>query len=133
MLQDFPDAGPELLAAIIRSYTKGASSYLRGGIALALNAAAPQWRSQDATVALDFLLGSGFAERDDDVRSGMVDAGEQPLSLSLVICCMSYISIYLFLGHFAIELELCSCEHVVPCMLLLDFDILGKHKERQIY
>ena len=77
-LQDFPTAGPGLLSAIVGAYTQGASVHLRGGIALALSASAPQWRSEDASVALDFLLGCGFADRDDDVRSAMVEAGAVP-------------------------------------------------------
>lgn len=75
-LQDFPEAGPQLLESIIGAYTQQASQYLRGGIAMALNSSAPQWRAQDAVVAIDFLLSFGFAEPDDNVRSSMVDAGE---------------------------------------------------------
>lgn len=75
-LQDFPSAGPDLLATMVSTHAQGASVELRSGIALALSSSAPQWQSTDATAALDFLLARGFVEQDDEVRSAMVDAGE---------------------------------------------------------
>ncbi len=74
MLQAHPEAVGEAVQRIIRSY-EGGSQQGRVGAALALRACAPQLTNQQVPIALDFLLGEGLADADDDVRGQMVTAG----------------------------------------------------------
>lgn len=48
----------------------------RSGSALALKACAEELTGEQVTNTLDFLLGHGLADHDDEVRSQMVAAGD---------------------------------------------------------
>lgn len=57
------------------AYRENGSQTARIGSALALKACAPQLNAQQVPEALDFLLGYGLADADEDVRGQMVAAG----------------------------------------------------------
>ena len=61
---------------LVAAYTApGSSAAQRSGVAQALSACAPQLDQQHVPLVLDFLLGRGLADADDDVRAQMVAAG----------------------------------------------------------
>lgn len=74
LVQAHPQAAGDALQRIIASYG-GGSQWARSGAALALKACAAQFDCQQVPIALDFLLGQGLADADDDVRGQMVSAG----------------------------------------------------------
>lgn len=73
-MQAHPEAAGDALQKIFGNY-EGGSRYARNGAALALKSCAAQLDSQQVPIALDFLLGEGLADVDDDVRGQMVSAG----------------------------------------------------------
>ena len=75
-----PEQGTSTLTAIQGCFSNGSRAG-RSGSALALKACAAQLSGEQVTSILDFLLGQGLADADDEVRSQMVAAGELPHSL----------------------------------------------------
>ena len=75
MLQRHPEQGDSTLAAVQSCFTDGTRA-ARSGSALALKACADELTGKQVPDTLDFLLGHGLADHDDEVRSQMVAAGE---------------------------------------------------------
>ena len=84
-VQMHPEQGTSTLTAIQDCFSNGSRAG-RSGSALALKACAASLSGEQVTSILDFLLGQGLADANDEVRSQMVAAGELPHSLS---CAMS--------------------------------------------
>ena len=84
-MQMHPEQGTSTLTAIQDCFNKGSRAG-RSGSALALKACAAQLSGEQVTSILDFLLGQGLADADDEVRSQMVAAGELPHSLRCNRC-----------------------------------------------
>lgn len=78
-VQMHPEQGTSTLTAIQGCFSNGSRAG-RSGSALALKACAAQLSGEQVTSILDFLLGQGLADADDEVRSQMVAAGELPHS-----------------------------------------------------
>lgn len=76
-LQKYPEQGDSALAAIQNCFANGTRA-ARSGSALALKACADELTGKQVTTSLDFLLGQGLADHNDEVRSQMIAAGEHP-------------------------------------------------------
>ena len=79
-VQMHPEQGTSTLTAIQDCFSNGSIAG-RSGSALALKACAAHLSGEQVTSILDFLLGRGLADANDEVRSQMVAAGELPHSL----------------------------------------------------
>ena len=76
-VQMYPEQGTSTLTAIQDCFSSGSVAG-RSGSALALKACAAQLSGEQVTSILDFLLGRGLADANDEVRSQMVAAGKLP-------------------------------------------------------
>lgn len=74
-LQERPGSRDEAIKRMVDAYDAGAPPASRSGTARALKACAAQLGPTHVPFALDFLLGTGLADVDDDVRAEMVAAG----------------------------------------------------------
>lgn len=73
--QEHTESVSEAVDRVVAGYGAGASATARSGTALALKACTPCLGPQQVPAVLDFLLGRGLADADDDVRAQMVAAG----------------------------------------------------------
>ena len=74
-MQMHPEMGDSALLVIQECFRHGTRT-ARSGSALALKACADELTGKQVTDTLDFLLGHGLADHDDEVRSQMVAAGD---------------------------------------------------------
>ena len=74
-MQMHPEKGDSALVVIQACFRRGTRA-ARSGSALALKASADELTGEQVTRTLDFLLGHGLADPDDEVRSQMVAAGD---------------------------------------------------------
>ena len=74
-MQMHPEKGDSALMVIQGCFGHGTRA-ARSGSALALKACAEELTGEQVTNTLDFLLGHGLADHDDEVRSQMVAAGD---------------------------------------------------------
>ena len=80
-MQDTPAGKGEALSELLSQYDRVGSWSARSGTALALQSCAPCFDADDVSQAMNFLMGRGVVDADEEVRSRMLDAGESFLCL----------------------------------------------------
>ena len=83
-LQDAPAGKGEALSELLKQYEAVASWSARSGTALALQSCALCFDSDDVSQAMNFLMGRGVVDADEEVRSRMLDAGRMTEHLILL-------------------------------------------------
>ena len=77
-LQDAQAGKGEALSEILGQYEAVGSWSARSGTALALQSCAPCFDADDVSQCMNFLMGRGVVDPDEEVRSRMLDAGALP-------------------------------------------------------
>ena len=70
-----PAAKGRALPALLSQYDRVGSWPARNGTALALQSCAASFEGDDVSQALNFLMGKGVIDMDEEIRSRMLDAG----------------------------------------------------------
>lgn len=83
-LQEAAAGKGEALSELLAQYENVGSWPARNGTALALQSCALCFDSDDVSQAMNFLMGRGVVDADEEVRSRMLDAGETTRDLVIV-------------------------------------------------